>query len=60
MHFERTNKVLVRTEIVNGYQKGIKEEEWYFEIQRAELRLNYKNFVECAELLFKDIPDIFR
>jgi hypothetical protein len=60
MHFERTNEVLIRTQIINGYQKGVKEEKWYFDIQRGELRLNYKNFVECGDLLFKDIPDLFR
>lgn len=60
MHFERTNEVLVRTEIVNGYQKGVKEEKWYFEIQDGELRLDRKNFSQCADLLFDGIPDAFR
>jgi hypothetical protein len=60
MHFERTNEVRVRTEIINGYQKQGNEEKWYFEIQRGELRLNYKNFAECADVLFKGVPDAFR
>ena len=60
MHFERTNEVLVRTEIVNGYQKGLKEEKWYFEIQGGELTLNHKNFAQCADLLFEGLPDTFR
>jgi hypothetical protein len=59
MHFERTNEVLIRTEIVKGYQKGVKEERWYFEIQDGELALNRKNFVQCADLLFEGIPDTF-
>jgi hypothetical protein len=60
MHFERTNEVLIRTEIVNGYQKAVKEEKWYFEIQGGELTLNQKNFTQCADLLFEGIPDTFR
>lgn len=60
MHFARSNEVLVRTQILRGYQKDLTEQKWYFDIQRGELRLNYKNFIECADLLFKDIPDLFR
>jgi len=60
MHFERSNEVRIRTQIINGYQNSVNEEKWYFDIQRGELALNYKNFVECADLLFKGIPDTFR
>jgi hypothetical protein len=60
MHFEQTNEVFIRTEIVNGYQKGVKEEKWYFEIQDGELTLHHKNFVQCADSLFEGIPDTFR
>jgi hypothetical protein len=52
--------VLIRTEIVIGYQKGVKEEKWYFEIQDGELTPNRKNFAQCADLLFEGIPDSFR
>jgi len=60
MHFERTNEVLIRTEIVNGYQKAVKEEKWYFEIQGGELLLDHKNFAQCADFLFKGLPDAYR
>jgi hypothetical protein len=52
MHFERT-------EVVNGYQKGVKEEKWYFGIEGGELTLNHKNFSQCADFLFEGIPDSF-
>jgi len=34
--------------------------DWYFDTKQGELRLNYKNCVECAEQLFKGIPDLYR
>jgi hypothetical protein len=60
MHLGRSNEVRVRTQVIDGYRNNVNEEKWYFDVQRGELRLNYKNFVECADLLFKSIPDTFR
>jgi hypothetical protein len=60
MHHERTKEVFIRTEIIIGYQKGVKEEKWYFEIDGGELTLNHNNFAQCADLLFEGIPDTFR
>jgi hypothetical protein len=60
LHFERTNEVLVRTTIIEGYRKGEKEEKWYFDAKDGELKLNHNNFAQCADLLFEGIPDTFR
>jgi hypothetical protein len=60
MHFEQSNELIVRTQIINGYQKQLTEPRWYFDVKNGVLRLNFKNFVECAEELFKGIPDLYR
>ncbi|HSY65159.1 MAG TPA: hypothetical protein VK829_11200 [Terriglobales bacterium] len=60
LHFERTNEVVIRTQIVNGYQKADKDDKWYFDIQGGELKLNHSNFAQCADALFEGIPDTFR
>ena len=60
MHSERTNEVCIRTQLIERYRSTVQEEKWYFEVRRGELQLNYKNFVECADLLFKGIPDTYR
>ena len=57
--FERTNEVVIRTQIVNGYQKADKDEKWYFDVQDGELKLDRNFFAQCADLLFEGIPDTF-
>lgn len=54
------SEVVVRTEIMNGYRRSVKEETWHFDIERGELRLEGKTVMECAESLFAGIPDAFR
>jgi|HubBroStandDraft_2_1064218.scaffolds.fasta_scaffold13280_4 hypothetical protein len=60
LHFERTNEVVIRTQIVNGYQEADKDEKWYFDVEDGVLKLNHNNFAQCADLLFDGIPDTFR
>jgi hypothetical protein len=58
-HFERTNEVFIRTQIVNGHQKTGKEEKWHFDVQGGELRLNHNNFAQCADLFFGAFQILF-
>jgi hypothetical protein len=60
MHFEQSNELLIRTQVIDGYQKRVDEQKWHFDVKQGELRLNNKSSVECAEQLFKGVPDTYR
>jgi len=45
---------------LDNYRNNVVEDKSYFDAKDGELRLNYKNLLECADLLFSGIADHFR
>ena len=60
IHSQASREVLVRTETINNYRHGVKEEKWRFTVEHGELLLDGKNVLECSEALFDGIAEVFR
>jgi hypothetical protein len=60
IHLQMQREVTVRTETINHYRHGVKEEKWRFTVEHGELVLDGRNLLECADALFAGIADAFR